>query len=158
MARDPEPVGPMALEAVARGMPADLRVRRGADSALGRTVEFQHRYSTPSRHTTLEVLLRRRKTNPEPLELTLLAEDAAGSVEAVGTATDGGLMRAADGSWRLSLLVAERWRHRGVGTALLEAVDAHARANAASRVVVAVRATDPEGAAFALHRRYRPVP
>src|SRR5213080_2528132 len=92
---------------------------------------------------------RRRKTNPEPLELTLLAEDAAGSVVAVGTATDGGLMHAADGSWRLSLHVADGWRHRGVGTALLEALEAHARANAASRVVVAVRATDPEGAAFA---------
>src|SRR5438105_10353617 len=155
MARDPEPVGPMALQAVARGMPADLRVRRGADSDLGRTVEFQNRYSTPGQHTTPEVLVRRRKTNPEPLGLTLLAEDAAGSVVAVGTATDGGLMRAADGSWRLSLHVADRWRHRGVGTALLEALEAHARANAATRVVVAVRATDPEGTAYALHRGYR---
>ena len=155
MARGPEAVGRVELETVARGIPADLRVRRAADNDLGRIVEFQNRYSTPSRHTTLEVLLRRRKTNPEPLELTLLAEDAAGSVVAVGTATDGGLMRAADGSWRLSLLVAERWRHRGVGTALLEALEAHARANAASRVVVAIRATDPEGTAYALHRGYR---
>src|SRR5438445_13880755 len=109
MARDPEPGGPMALQAVARGMPADLRVRRGADSDLGPTVKFQNRYSTPSQHTTLEVLLRRRKTNPEPLGLTLLAEDAAGSVVAVGTATDGGLKRSADGSSRWSLHVAARW-------------------------------------------------
>jgi len=155
MARDPEPVGRVELEAVARGMPADVRVRRGADSDIERMVDFQNRYSTPSQHTTLEVLLRRRKTNPEPLELTLLAEDAAGSVVAVGTATDGGLMHAADGSWRLSLHVADRWRHRGVGTALLEALEAHARANAATRVVVAVRATDPECTAYALHRGYR---
>src|SRR5438309_11237430 len=155
MARDPEPVGRVELEAVARGMPADVRVRRGADSDIERMVDFQNRYSTPSQHTTLEVLLRRRKTNPEPLELTLFAEDVAGSVVAVGTATDGGLMRAADGSWRLSLHVADRWRHRGVGTALLEALEAHARANTATRVVVAVRATDPEGTAYALHRSYR---
>src|SRR5438093_612190 len=66
-----------------------------------------------------------------------------------------GLMRAADGSWRWSLHVADRWRRRGVGTALLEALEAHARANAATRVVVAVRATDPEGTAYALHRGYR---
>src|SRR5438045_8759696 len=84
MARDPEPVGRVELEAVARGMPADVRVRRGADSDIERMVDFQNRYSTPSQHTTLGVLLRRRKTNPEPLELTLLAEDAAGSVVAVG--------------------------------------------------------------------------
>src|SRR5438874_7552651 len=155
MARGPEAVGRVELETVARGIPADLRVRRAADNDLGRIVEFQNRYSTPSQHTTLEVLLRRRKTNPEPLELTLLAEDAAGSVVAVGTATDGGLMHAADGSWRLSLHVADRWRHRGVGTALLEALEAHARANAATRVVVAVRATDPECTAYALHRGYR---
>src|SRR5438477_12195548 len=155
MARGPEAVGRVELETVARGIPADLRVRRAADNDLGRIVEFQNRYSTPSQHPTLEGLLRRRKTNPEPLGLTLLAEDAAGSVVAVGTATDGGLMRAADGSWRLSLHVADRWRHRGLGTALLESLEAHARANAASRVVMAVRATDLEGAAFALHRGYR---
>src|SRR5207237_8803369 len=105
MARDPEPVGPMALQAVARGMPADLRVRRGADSDLGRTVEFQNRCSTPGQHTTPEVLVRRRTTNPEPLGLTLLAEDAAGSVVAVGKATDGGEMCGRDGSWRWSISV-----------------------------------------------------
>jgi len=154
MARGTEPARRVELDAVARGMPAELQVRRGADNDLGRIVEFQNRYSRPSQHTTAEVLLR-RKTNPEPLGLTLFAEDVAGSVVAVGTATDGGLMRAADGSWRLSLHVADRWRHRGVGTALLEALEAHARANAATRVVVAVRATDPEGTAYALHRGYR---
>src|SRR5207302_10640003 len=95
MARDPEPVGRVELEAVARGMPADVRVRRGADSDIERMVDFQNRYSTPSQHTTLEVLLRRRKTNTEPLELTLLAEDAAGSVVAVGTVTEGVLLHAA---------------------------------------------------------------
>src|SRR5437870_11665569 len=129
MARDPEPVGRVELEAVARGMPADVRVRRGADSDIERMVDFQNRYSTPSQHTTLEVLLRRRKTNPEPLELTLLAEDDAGSVVAVGTATDGGLMGAADGSWGLSLLVAERWRYRVVGRTLRVNAGALARSD-----------------------------
>src|SRR5438067_2568225 len=144
MSNDPESVAPTQLEAVARGMPADLRVRRVADKDLARTVEFQNRYSTPSQHTALEVVLRRRRTNPEPLELTLLAEDAVGSVVAVGTTTDGGLMHAADGSWRLSLRVAEPRRRCGVGTALHETLEAHARANAARRVVVAVRATESE--------------
>src|SRR5256885_13299666 len=101
MARGTEPVGRVELDTVARGMPAELQVRRGADNDLGRIVEFQNRYSRPSQHTTLEVLLRRRKTNPELLELTLLAEDAAGSVVAVGTATDGGPMRAAGGALRV---------------------------------------------------------
>src|SRR5438045_9388057 len=98
MARDPEPVGRVELEAVARGMPADVRVRRGADSDIARMVDFQNRYSTPSQHTTLEVLLRRRKTNPEPLELTLLAEHAAASAVAGGTATAGGLKVPAEAS------------------------------------------------------------
>src|SRR5207247_1427553 len=83
---------------------------RGPGAEPARIVEFQNLGARPSQRTSAEVPVR-RKTTAEPLGVTLFGEGVAGSVVAVGTARDGGLMRAADGSWRLSLHVADRWRH-----------------------------------------------
>jgi GNAT superfamily N-acetyltransferase len=65
------------------------------------------------------------------------------------------MLRSPDGSWNLSLRVAPEWRRRGVGRAVLGALEAHARANGSKRAVAATRATDPDGAKFAEANGYR---
>jgi GNAT superfamily N-acetyltransferase len=82
-------------------------------------------------------------------------DDPSGEVIAVGTTSDGGLFRSPDGSWSVSVRVAPEWRRRGVGRALLGALEGHAHANGSKRTVASTRATDPDGARFAEANGYR---
>jgi mycothiol synthase len=143
------------LEAVAKRLPPDLRVRASGDADIERVVEFQNRWATPSQWISPAVARAMMTASPEPLRLQLLVEGGDGAIQAVGTAGNGGIFAPADGSWRLGLRVAPEWRRRGIARSLLERLDDHARSNKATRLVAAVRADEPEGARFAEAMGYR---
>ena len=144
------------LVSLAIGIPDELRVRRATEADLERRVDFHNRYATASQWVPLETARHQHATSPNLSELALIVEDPAGAVVAVGETSDGGVMRSPDGSWNLSLRVAEPWRTRGIASALLEALETHARANAARRLLVAVRGDDAESAHFAQRHAYTP--
>jgi len=143
------------LSGIARRLPSGLTVRVAEDADLERIVEFVNRGATPAQWQAPAAVRAMQQAAPEPLRLALIVEDAARSMAALAVTTDGGLWRAGDGTWRVQLLVSPEHRRRGVGGALLEQVEAHARAHAAPRAVAAVRGTDPEGARFAERHGYR---
>ena len=137
------------LAAVSKRLPPDLGVRVSADADIERVVEFQNRWATPSSWMSPVSARRAHEVSPEPNRLTLVVEDRGGAIQAVGSTGNGGLFASPDGSWRVGLRVAPEWRRRGVARSLLEQLDDHARANAAKRLVAAVRGDEADGAAFA---------
>lgn len=143
------------LEAVAKRLPPDLRVRTSDDADIERVVEFQNRWATPSQWTSPAVARLMMTASPEPLRLQLLVEDGRGAIQAVGTTGNGGIFASADGSWRVGARVAPEWRRRGIARSLLERLDEHARSSKATRLVAAVRGDEPEGARFAEAMGYR---
>ena len=114
-------------------------MREPSDADLERIVEFQNRYATPAQWTTVAAARHGETAAPEPNRKRLIVEDESGGVVAFGRTGDGGLFRPSDGSWSLGLRVDPRWRRRGVGAAVLERLEEHARTKGASRTVAAVR-------------------
>jgi len=143
------------LEAVAKRLPPELRVRSSTDADIERVVEFQNRWATPSQWTSPAVARVMMAASPEPLRLQLLVEDRGGAIQAAGTTSNGGIFASADGSWRVGIRVAPEWRRRGIARSVLERLDDHARSNKATRLVAAVRGDEPEGARFAEAVGYR---
>ena len=137
------------LAAVSKRLPPDLRVRASADADIERVVEFQNRWATPSSWMSPAAARAMMTVIPDPNRLTLVVEDRGGAIQAIGATGNGGLFASPDGSWRVGLRVAPEWRRRGVARSLLEQLDDHARANAAKRLVAAVRGDEADGAAFA---------
>ena len=66
-------------------------VREGTEADLDRLVEFQNRYARPGRTQSVELARRFEEANPEPNRLVLVVENAAGTVVAAGSASDGGV-------------------------------------------------------------------
>jgi GNAT superfamily N-acetyltransferase/RimJ/RimL family protein N-acetyltransferase len=142
--------------AAARGaFPTGIRVRPSTDADIEREVEFSNRWATPSGWQSPAIARSMRHVNPEPDRLGLIAEDTSGAVVGLAITGDGGLFRSPDGSWRVSLRVSPESRRRGLGTALLEQCEAHAKGKGAARAIAAVRGNEPEGARFAEARGYR---
>ena len=142
------------LAGLSKALPKGLRARVATDADLDAMVEFANRWATPSQWQAPAAVRAMREASPESLRLALLVEGPAG-VAATGATSDGGVFRSADGTWRVSLRVAPEWQRRGIGGALLESLEAHARENSAPRLVAAVNGTDPEGARFAERHGYR---
>lgn len=136
-------------------MIAGLSVREGTSADLDRLVEFQNRYSRPGRSQTVELARRFEDANPEPNRLLLLGEDSAGTVVAAASASDGGLMGGGQNRWRANIRVAPDVRGRGVGTQMLERLEAHVRAKGALKLQGAVRGEESEGLRFASKHGYR---
>lgn len=127
----------------------------GLDADLERVVEFQNRFATPGQWQSPQAIRAMDSAAPDPNRLLIVVEDATGAIVAVGSTGDGGMFRAADGTWRMNLRVAPEWRRRGIGAALLERLEVHAASHDASRTVTAVRGNEPEGARFAQAHGYR---
>jgi GNAT superfamily N-acetyltransferase len=143
------------LEAVAKRLPPELRVRASTDADIERVVEFQNRWATPSQWTAPSAARVMMTASPEPMRLQLLVEDAGGAIQAVGTTGNGGIFASPDGSWRVGIRVAPEWRRRGVARSLLQRLAEHARQNKSARLVAAVRGDEPEGARFAESMGFR---
>jgi len=143
------------LAAVAKRLPPELHVRVSADADIERAVEFQNRWATPSHWMSPAAARAMQTASPEPLRLVLLVEDAGGTIQAVGSTSNGGVFASPDGSWRIGLRVAPEWRRRGVARSVLELLADHARTSKATRLVAAVRGDEPEGARFAEAMGYR---
>lgn len=140
---------------LAARIPAPLRVRVGTADDVERTVEFQNRYARPAMVVPVATALRFEAHNPQPKRLVLLVEDASGGVVAVGTVSDGGAFARKDGSFSGGVRVAPEHRRRGVGGALLERLEAHARAHGAPRITGSARGDEPDGLGSALRHGYR---
>lgn len=136
-------------------MIAGLSVREGTQADLDRLVEFQNRYSRPGRSQSIELARRFEEANPEPDRLVLLVEDPAGAVVGAASASDGGLMGGGQNRWRANIRVAPDVRGRGLGTQMLERLEAHARAKGAPKLQGAVRGEEAEGLRFATKHGYR---
>jgi len=136
-------------------LPPELRVRESADADLDRIVEFFNRFGPPAQWTAPAAARHAESAAPEPNRLRLIVEDTSPAIVGVGAASDGGLFRAGDGSWRLNLRIDPAWRRRGIGVSLLRRLEAHARSKGAPRLITAVRGNEPDGARFAEHQGYR---
>ena len=143
------------LTTLAERLPDGLRARVSDERDLDRIVEFRNLFATPSQWLSPAAERHRQLTSPQPLLVTLLVEAASGDLVAVGSTSDGGSMRSPDGSWSVSLGVARPWRRRGIGRALLEVLDAHAREHGARRLIASTHAADPDGARFAEASAYQ---
>jgi GNAT superfamily N-acetyltransferase len=135
-------------------LPAGLHIRESGDGDIDRVVTFRNRYATPSQWQTPAAVRQMEAASPEPNRVRLLVEDGADAVVAFGMTGDGGLFRSPDGSWRVNVLVDQRWRQKGVGAFLLARLEAHAKDNGAKRLIAAVRGNEPESAAFATSHGY----
>ncbi len=109
----------------------------------------------------MELARRFEAANPEPNRLLLIAEDSSGTIVAVASASDGGVLGGGQNRWRANVRVAPDHRGRGLGGTVTERLEAHVRAKAAPKLQSAVRGEEPEGLAFAekhgyreFHRRY----
>jgi GNAT superfamily N-acetyltransferase len=150
------------LDRMQAGLPAGLHVRRARPEDLPAIVAFRNAAARPAEHQSLAQARHFEERNPQPKRLLLLVARAApaerrGALVAVAETGDGGVARArADGTFRFELRVVPAWRGRGIGTALLEALEAHARRQGAPRQATGVRGDEPEGLAFAERRGYAP--
>ena len=137
------------LISLATRLPAGLLVRVSDDCDLELVVEFRNRFATPSQWLSPASERHRQQSTPQPLLLTLVVVTVSGDLVAVGSTSDGGPTRSPDGSWTVSLHVTPAWRGRGIGHALLEVLEAHARTHGSRRLVASTHASDPDGALFA---------
>ena len=137
-------------------LPDGLRVRAAdlSGTDLDRMIAFQNKYGRPAQQMSLEVARRFEDNNPQPKRLVLFVEDGAGEIQALAQTGDGGVFSRGDGVFRLGLRVAPEWRRRGIGSALLEAMERHARGQGAVRQITSVRGDEPEGLEFARARGY----
>ena len=142
------------LTGLSKALPSGLLARLATDDDLDAMVGFANRFATASQWQAPAAVRAMREASAEPLRLTLLVEGPAG-IAATGVTSDGGVFRSGDGTWRVSLRVALEWQRRGIGAAMLDPLEAHARAKSAPRLVVAVNGTEPEGARFAERHGYR---
>ena len=144
------------ISELAARIPVPLGVRIADPLAdLELLVAFQNRHARPAMVTPVEIARRFATHNPEPKMLRLIVEDAGGGVVAVGGISDGGSFARADGSFSGTVRVVAELRGRGIGTALLERLEAHARSYGAPRVSGSARGDEPEGIRFAERHGYR---
>lgn len=143
------------LAAVAKRLPPGISARVAEDADLEPIVEFRNRHGTPGEWMSPAAVRAMQAASPEPLRLALVAEAADRALVAIAITSDGGIWRSGDGSWRLTLRVAPDHQRRGIGSALLGALEAHAREHGSPRVVTAVRGSEPAGARFAEAHGYR---
>lgn len=142
--------------ALADRIHAPLRVRvvdRVADLDL--VVEFENRFARPAMVTPVELVRRMVQQNPEPNHFGLVVQDPGGAVVASGGVSDGGTFARRDGSFSGSVRVDPAHRGRGIGTALLGRLEAHARSLGAPRITSRARGDEPEGLRFAERHGYR---
>ena len=142
-------------------MTSGVSVREGSAADLDRLVAFQNRYARPGRGQTVELARRFEAANPEPDRLILLAEDGAGALVAVASASDGGLMGGGQNRWRANIRVAPEHRRSGIGSGMLALLEAHVTAKHAPKLQGAVRGEEQDGLRFAeqhgyaeFHRRF----
>lgn len=117
-------------------------------------VEFWNRFARPTEVERPETIRRWLAMSPDASRIGLIVE-AGGAIAATATASDGGVFRQPDGSFRGGVRVDPTWRRRGVASALLDQIEAHARARGAPKLRGSVRGDEPEGLAFAEARGYR---
>ena len=143
------------MTSLTAGLPSGLLMRVSDDRDLERIVEFRNQFATPSQWLSHASERHRQLTSSQPLLLTLLVVTVSGELIAVGSTGDGGPRRSPDGSWSVSLHVAPPWRGRGVGRALLDVLEAHARTHDSKRLIASTHASDRDGARFAEVNAYR---
>jgi mycothiol synthase len=143
------------LEAVSARIPAPLRVRVATADYLERLVAFFNEFARPAQRNAIESVRRFEVMNPQPNRLWLMVEDPAGSLVAVGQATDNGIFASKDGSFQVSVRVRPEHHRKGMGAVLLERLEAHARERGAPRAKSNVRGDEPEGVRFAERHGYR---
>ena len=136
-------------------IPPPLRAKVGTPDDLERVVAFQNRYARPALVTPIESVRRFEAHNPQPKRLVLIVDDERGEVVAVGGVSDGGAFARKDGTFNGGIRVAPEHRRRGIGAALLDRLEAHARSHGAPRITSSARGDEPDGVRFAERNGYR---
>jgi GNAT superfamily N-acetyltransferase len=142
------------LADVQKRMPAGLRARAAGAADLDAVVAFFNEFARPAQVQAIEMVRRFEAHNPQPKRLVLIVEDAAGRIVAVGQVSDGGVFAPKDGTFSGTVRVRPKHRRRGVGTALLERLEAHARSMRAPKLNAVVRGDEPDGVRFAERRGF----
>jgi mycothiol synthase len=155
------------LAQVQARLPAGVRVRPADPADLPAVVAFRNAGASAAEYLSVERERHAEAHNPQPRRLRLLVESVAGgatgpapvahrALVAFGETGDGGVLSRSDGTFRFALGVAPAHRGRGLGGALLGALEAHARAQGSPRHVTSVHGEEAAGMAFAKRRGYVP--
>lgn len=136
-------------------LPEGARARVATAADLERAIEFHNRYARPGGWQAVDLAKRFEAANPQPKRLWLVVEDADGDIVAVASASDGGHFAPPDGTFQGGVRVAPEWRRKGIGGALLAALETHARAQGTPKLRGSVRGDEPDGLVFAERRGYR---
>jgi len=137
-------------------LPKGYRVRAFEDADREPLVAAGNAESHPMEEETAEEWRRWEGmfSDPTRLRLTLLAPDGkiAGSVN-----IQAGFIPRPDGSQNIGVGVDKAHRNRGIGTALLEAIEAEARRRSVPRLLAGASASKPFALEFARKRGYREI-
>jgi GNAT superfamily N-acetyltransferase len=142
------------IDALAGRIPAGLRVRVGGPEDLERVVAFHDRFARPHEIVPLDLIRHFEAKNPQPKRLVLIVEAPDGHVAAVGQTSDGGAFATKDGSFSGGVRVEPEQRRRGLGTALADHLERHARSYGAPKMKANVRGDEEDGLRFAERHGY----
>ena len=134
-------------------LPAALRLAPFDDAHHRKAVLFENRFLPPAQRWPPEASLHMDRVYPDPTRLRVLVIDATDDVVATASARVVGPVR--PGSWSVNARVDPTWQRQGIGTLLLERVEAHALARGATRLVTLMYDDDHAAREFIERRGYR---
>ena len=147
---------PSLLDDLGARLPAGYRARPFEDADREPLVAATNAESHPMEAESAEEWRRWESMIQDPTLARVTVVDAASAIVGMGS-VQSGMNPQPDGAQHLGIGVRADHRRRGIGGALLEAVEAEARRRGVRRVLSGVSAARPFAVEFALKRGYREI-
>ena len=145
------------LDAIARLLPRGYAARPFRDEDREALVAIGNAEAHPVQQESAEEWRRWEALMPDPTALRLVVEATGAGIVGGANVSTGGPFPAPDGSARGGLRVAADHRRRGIGSALLPALEEDARRRGAPFLRSGARADQPVALDWALKRGYREI-
>jgi mycothiol synthase len=144
-------------ERVNTRLPKGYRARPFRDSDREPLVEERNAWSHPMEEQSAEEWRMWERMAPDETQYRIVVEDDAGRVVGSANVGAGSMMRHPDGAQNGGVGIARADRRKGIGSALLEAVESVARSRGAPRFLSGASAAQPDSLAWASNRGYREI-